>query len=105
RLKANPPARDPECVLPDIWPRPLGYKIKVYIEAEKELQALGSGWGTVIVELDGSKVHVHHNRRTATMKRDAFKAFLARNKRHKRPQLKIVVSNLPKLDERVCDAA
>jgi hypothetical protein len=89
----------------DIWPRPWGYKIRVYIEAEKELQELGCGWRNVIVELDGGKVHVHHNCRTATMKRDAFKVFLARNKRRKRPQLKIVVNNPPKFNERVSDAA
>ena len=79
-----------------------GYKVRVYIEAEKELQELGCGWRNVIIELDGSKVHVG---RTATMKRDAFKAFLARNKRPKQAQLKLVVSNPPKLDERVSDAA
>jgi hypothetical protein len=82
-------------VQPDIWPRRWGYKIRIYIEADKELQELGCGWGKVIVELDGGKVHVHHNGRVATMKRDAFKKLLARNKRRKRPQLKIVVSNLP----------
>jgi hypothetical protein len=43
--------------------------------------------------------------RTATMKRDAFKAFLARNKRPKQAQLKLVVSNPPKLTERCADAA
>ena len=75
---------------PDIWPRPWGHKILVYIKTEKELQELGCGWRKVIVELDGARVHVHHNGRTATMKRDAFKAFLARNKRSRRPQLKLV---------------
>ena len=50
-------------------------------------------------------MHLHHNGRTATMKRDAFKALLARNKRPKRPQLKLVVSNPPKLDGRFSDAA
>jgi len=92
-------------VRPDIWPRPYGYKIRVYIEAEKELQELGCGWRNVIVELDGSKVYLHHNTRTATMKRDAFKALLAHNKRHKRPRLKLVVSNPPKFDGRLSGAA
>jgi hypothetical protein len=46
RLKPNPPARDPACVEPDIWPRPWGYKVRLYIEAEEELQALGCGWRT-----------------------------------------------------------
>ena len=105
RLKPNPPERDRACVEPDIWPRPWGYKVRLYIAAEKELQELGCGWRIVIVELDGPLVRLHHNGRIATMKRDAFKALLARNKRPKRPQLKLVVSNPPKLDERVSDAA
>jgi hypothetical protein len=105
RLKSNPPARNPNCVQSDIWPRPWGYKVRLYIEAEKELQELGCGWRNIIIELDGPRVRLHHNGRIATMKRDAFKAFLARNKRRKRPQLKIVVSNPPKLKERVSDAA
>ena len=105
RLHPNPPARDPACVQPDTWPRPLGYKIQVHIEAEGELQELGCGWRTIVVELAGSRVYLHHNGRTATMKRDAFKAFLARNKRPKRPRLKLVVSNPPKPNQEVSDAA
>jgi hypothetical protein len=103
RLNPNPPARDPACVQADIWPQPWGYKVRVYIEAEKELQELGCGWQNVIVEFNESRVHLHHNGRTATMKRDAFKALLARNKR---PQLKLVVSKpLRKFDGKVSDAA
>lgn len=105
RLTPNPPARDPSCVQADTWPRPWGYKVRLYIEAEEELQQLGCGWRTVIIELDGPRVHLHHNGRIATMKRDAFKALLARNKRHKRPQLKLVVSNPLKPDERLSNAA
>jgi hypothetical protein len=105
RLLPDPPKRDLKCVQHDIWPQPWGYKVRLYIEAEKELQELGCGWRNVIVELDGPRVRLHHNGRTATMKRDAFKAFLARNKRPRRPQLKIVVSNPLKLDERFSDAA
>jgi hypothetical protein len=105
RPNPNPPARDPACVQPDTWPRPWGYKVRLYIEAEEELQVLGCGWRYVIVELDGPRVHLHHNGRTATMKREAFKALLARNKRPKRPPLKLVVSNPPKFDEGVSDAA
>jgi hypothetical protein len=84
-------------VLPDIWPRPWGYKCRVYIEAEEELQVLGCGWRNVIVEIDGSNIHLHHNTRTATMKRAAFKAFLARNRaaRKGKPSLRLVVSNPP----------
>jgi hypothetical protein len=44
KLKANPPARDPECVQADTWPRPWGYKVRLCIEAEKELQVLSEGW-------------------------------------------------------------
>jgi hypothetical protein len=84
KLHSDPPARDPVCVQPDTWPRPWGYKVRLYIEAEEELQQLGCGWRKVI---------------------DAFKALLARNKRPKRPQLKLVVSNPPKLDERFRDVA
>jgi hypothetical protein len=109
RLEPNPPARDPRCILPDIWPRPWGYKVKLYIEAEKELQELGCGERTVVVEFDGNKVHVHHNGRMATMKRDKFKELIAANKRYRikarRPHLKLVISNPPKFDERVSDAA
>jgi len=98
RLKLNPLARDPN-VLSDIWPRPWGYNVRVYIEAEKELKELGCGQRTVVVEFDGNKVHLHHNGRTATMKRAAFKEFIASNKRYRkrmrRPQLKLVVNNKP----------
>jgi len=105
RLNSDSPARDPQCVQQDIWPRPWGYKVRLHIEAEEELQQLGCGWRNVIIELDGPRVRLHHNGRTATMKRDAFKALLARNKRPKRAQLKLVVSNPPKVDERCADAA
>ena len=84
RLKPEPPAREPRDVDPDIWPRPWGFKVRLYIEAEKELQELGCGWRDIIVELDGDKVHLHHNGRMATMRRDAFKDFLARNKRFRK---------------------
>lgn len=105
RLNPDPPARDLQCVQQDIWPQPWGYKFRLYIEAEEELQQLGCGWRNVIVELDGAHVRLHHNARTATMKRDAFNALLARNKRTKQLQLKLVVRNLPKLDGRFSDAA
>ena len=105
RFVPHPPARDPQCVQQDIWPRPWGYKVRLYVEAEKELQELGCGWRNVIVELDGPRVRLHHNGRTTTMKRDAFKALLARNKRPKRLLLKLVVSNPPKFDETISDAA
>ncbi|HEX2379213.1 MAG TPA: hypothetical protein VHI74_00530 [Methyloceanibacter sp.] len=47
--------------------------------------------------------------RSTTIWRDVFKDLVAANKRYRikarRPQLKLVVSNPPKLDERVSDAA
>lgn len=105
RLNPEPPAHDMQCIQQDIWPRPWGYEVRLYIEAEEELQQLGCGWRNVIVESDGERVRLHHNGRTATMKRDAFKALLARNERPRRPQPKIVVSNPPKLGERFSNAA
>ena len=105
RLEPEPRVSDPACVQENIWPRPWGYKVRLYIEAEKELQELGCGWRIVIVELDGSRVFLHHNGSIARMKRDAFKALLARNKRSRRSPIKLVVSNLPKGEERFRDAA
>jgi hypothetical protein len=96
RLTPEPRASEPGDCDENTWPNPWGYKCRVYIEAEKELQELGCGWRDVIIELDGKKVHVHHNGRMATMKRDAFKEFLAGNKRFrkrlkpKRPDLKLI---------------
>jgi hypothetical protein len=76
---------------------PKGFKVRICIEDEKELQILGCGWRIVTVELDGPKVRLHHNGNTATMKRPAFKALIAGNKclRRKRPVLRLVVSNPP----------
>jgi hypothetical protein len=76
---------------------PKGFKVRICIEDEKELQILGCGWRIVTVELDGPKVRLHHNGNTATMKRPAFKALIAANKclRRKRPVLRLVVSNPP----------
>jgi hypothetical protein len=78
--------------------RPKGFRVRLCIENEQELQILGCGWRIVTVELAGPKVHLHHNGNTATMKRKAFKDFLAANKRlrRKRPVLRLVVSNPPK---------
>lgn len=81
RLERLPDARDPDCVQADIWPSPWGYRVRVHVEGEKELEPLGSGWRIVIVELDGDQVHLHHDGSTATMKREAFKDFLIANKR------------------------
>jgi hypothetical protein len=74
-----------------------GFKVRIYIESEKELQALGCGWRIVTCQFRGNKVLLHHNGKTATMKRKAFKELVAairlvRPKR-RRPSLRLVVSN------------
>jgi hypothetical protein len=74
-----------------------GFKVRIYIEGEKELQALGCGWRIVTCQFRGNKVLLHHNKNVATMKRRAFKELLAavrvaRPKR-RRPSLRLVVSN------------
>ena len=74
-----------------------GFKVRIYIEGEKELQALGCGWRIVTCQFRGNKVLLHHNGNIATMKRKAFKELLAairavRPKR-RRPSLRLVVSN------------
>jgi hypothetical protein len=88
---------DPVQDVDDALGRVKGFQVRLCIEAEKELQILGCGWRIVIVELDGPKMRLHHNGNTATMKRPAFKALIAANKRlrRKRPVLRLVVSNPP----------
>jgi hypothetical protein len=44
-------------------------------------KALGCGWRIVTVQLRGKNVLLHHNGNKATMKRPAFKALIAANKR------------------------
>jgi hypothetical protein len=77
--------------------KPKGFRVRLCIEDEKELQVLGCGWRVVTVEFDGPRIHLHHNGNTATIKRPAFKALIAANKRlrRKRPVLRLVVSNPP----------
>ena len=88
---------DPVQDVDDALGRVKGFQVRLCIEVEKELQVLGCGWRIVTVELDGPKVRLHHNGNTATMKRPAFKALIAANKRlrRKRPVLRLVVSNPP----------
>jgi hypothetical protein len=74
-----------------------GFQVRLCIEAEKELQALGSGWRIVTCQFRGNTVFLHHNGSIATMKRKAFKALLiairvARPK-SRRSSLRLVVSN------------
>jgi hypothetical protein len=89
----NDPVKDVD----DALGRVKGFQVRLCIEAEKELQVLGCGWRIVTVELDGPKMRLHHNGNTATMKRPAFKALIAANKRlrRKRPVLRLVISNPP----------
>ena len=72
-----------------------GFKIRICIESEKELQTLGSGWRIATCQFRLKTVILHHNRNTATMKRKAFKGLVAVNKnlRRKRPNLSLIVSN------------
>jgi hypothetical protein len=86
----NDPARDIDDALGTLK----GFKLRICIEAEKELQILGCGWRIVTCQFHGNKVLLHHNGSTATMKRKAFKELLAavravRPKR-KRPSLRLV---------------
>jgi hypothetical protein len=74
-----------------------GFKLRICIESEKELQILGCGWRIVTCQFRGDKVLLHHNGNVATMKRKAFEELLAairtvRPKR-RRPSLRLVVSN------------
>jgi hypothetical protein len=66
---------------------PRGFRARVFINAQEELQVLGCGQRVVTIQLRepgsslaGNKVLLHHNGNVATMKRPAFKAFLALNK-------------------------
>jgi hypothetical protein len=74
-----------------------GFRLRICIEDEKELQVLGCGWRIVLCQLRGNKVLLHHNGNIATMKRKAFKELVAavrvaRPKR-RRPFLRLVISN------------
>jgi hypothetical protein len=89
----NDPVRDVDDALGTVK----GFRLRIYIETEKELQVLGCGWRIVLCQLRGNKVLLHHNCNVATMKRNAFKELLAairtiRPKR-RRPSLRLVVSN------------
>jgi hypothetical protein len=89
----NDPVRDTH----DSFQSLRGFKVRICIEGEKELQVLGYGWRIVTCQLRGNKVLLNHNGNIATMKRKAFKELLAalravRTKR-RRPSLRLVVSN------------
>jgi hypothetical protein len=53
----NDPVRDIDDALKTVK----GFKVRIYIEGEKELQVLGCGWRIVTCQLRGSKVFLHHN--------------------------------------------
>jgi hypothetical protein len=89
----NDPVRDVDDALGTVK----GFRLRICIEGEKELQILGCGWRSVTVQFRGNKVLLHHNGSIATMKRKAFKELLAairtvRPKR-RRHSLRLVVSN------------
>jgi hypothetical protein len=72
-----------------------GFRVRLGIDAEKELQILVCGWRIVTCQFRGKTVLLHHNGNVAKMKRQTFKEFVAANKRlrRKRPKLRLVVSN------------
>jgi hypothetical protein len=84
-----------------------GFTVRLFLE--NEAPQIGSGYRKVLCQFRGKNVALHHAGHTQTMKRGVFKELIAANKRYRikarRPQLKLVVSNPPKLDERVSDAA
>ena len=71
-----------------------GFRVRLSIDAEKELQILGCGWRIVTCRFRANKVRIHHNGNAATMKRKNFKELLAAKRLlRKRPNLRLVVSN------------
>jgi hypothetical protein len=91
----NGPVRDVDDALRTVK----GFTLRICIESEKELQILGCGWRIVTCQFRGNKVLLYHNGSNVTMKRKAFKELLAANKRlrRKRPALRLVVSNPPRV--------
>jgi hypothetical protein len=74
-----------------------GFRVRLCIEAEKELQVLGCGLRIVTCQFRGNKVLLHHNGNVGTMKRRAFKELLAAVRvtrpKMRRLYLRLVVSN------------
>jgi hypothetical protein len=89
----NDPVRDVDDALGAVK----GFKLRICIESEKELQVLGCGWRIVTCQFRSDKVLLHHNGSIATMKRKAFKELLAALRavrlKKRRPSLRLVVSN------------
>jgi hypothetical protein len=87
----NDPVRDVDDALRTVK----GFRIRICIEAEKELQVLGCGWRVVTCQFRGNMILLHHNGKVATLKRKAFKELLAAIRAvGRRPSLRLVVSNL-----------
>jgi hypothetical protein len=72
-----------------------GFRLRLCIDAEKELQVLGCGWRIVTCQFRGNNVLLHHNGSVASMKRQAFGDLISANRhlRRKRPKLRLVVSH------------
>jgi hypothetical protein len=91
----NDPVRDVDDALGTVK----GFRLRICIESEKELQILGCGWRIVTCQFRGDKVLLHHNSSIATMKRPAFKTLVAATRKARpkkqRPFLRLVVSNRP----------
>ena len=86
-----PPPRKTKA--PALLPR--GFRLRLCIDNEKELQVLGCGWRIVICQFRGHMILLHHHKNVATMKREAFSDVVAANRRlrRKRPKLRLVVFN------------
>jgi hypothetical protein len=90
-----------------------GFLVRLYFELGAP--DIGCGQRLVLCQFKGEEVRLYHYHEdgqwmhSTTISRDVFKDLVAANKRHrikaKRPQLKLVVSNPPKFNERVSDAA
>jgi hypothetical protein len=87
----NDPVRDVDDALGAVK----GFRLRICIEDEKELQILGCGWRIITCQFRGDKVLLHHNGSIATMERKAFNELLAaiRTVRPKRRRLRLVASN------------
>ena len=92
----NDPVRDVDDALGTVK----GFRLRICIESEKELQTFGCGWRIVTCQFRGNKVLLHYNGNVATMKRPTFKALVAATRtaqpQRRRPSLRLVVSD-PKL--------
>jgi hypothetical protein len=87
----NAPVRDMDDALGVLK----GFRVRLYIEDEKELQILGCGWRIITCQFRRNTVLLHHHGSVATMKRRAFNGLVTANRRlrRKRPNLRLVVSN------------